>query len=488
MIDAHLLTLIVFVPILGLLVVLAIPGAQRRLIRITAAVFTFLVFVLSTYLFLVFDRTNVQMQFVEHYRWIPQYNIWYYMGVDGLSVILIFLTGLLSFLATFAAWNIEKAVKGYYAMYLLLVTGMMGVFCALDFFLFYVFWEIMLLPMYFLIGVWGGPKREYAAIKFFIYTLVGSVLILLVILAFYFKTGSFDMLQRPFKENFLFEKVLFFALFIGFAIKVPVFPFHTWLPDAHVEAPTAISVILAGVLLKMGGYGLLRISYPMLPDVAWDDGVRYFLACLGLVNIIYGALCAMAQTDFKKLVAYSSISHMGFVILGIAVLNGEALNGAVYQMFNHGCSSAMLFLLVGVIYDRAHHRELSRFGGLGTKMPIYLTLSIVGFFASLGLPGTANFISEIMVFLGSYRVYRGITIAALLGIILTAAYILWTVERVYLGKLKPEYEAFSDCNRREIFTLAPLAILLILFGILPNLVLDVFRESMQYLINLVTLQ
>lgn len=492
MIDAHLLTLIVFLPILGLFVVLAIPGSQRRLIRITTAVVTFLVFVLSTYLFLVFDRNEVQMQFVEHYRWISQYNIWYYMGVDGLSVILIFLTGLLCFLATFAAWNIEKAVKGYYAMYLLLVTGMMGVFCALDFFLFYVFWEVMLLPMYFLIGIWGGPKREYAAIKFFIYTLVGSVLILLVILAFYFKTGSFDMLElireRPFQGNLLFEKVLFFALFIGFAIKIPVFPFHTWLPDAHVEAPTAISVILAGILLKMGGYGLLRISYPMLPSAAWDAGVRYFLACLGLVNIIYGALCAMAQTDFKKLVAYSSISHMGFVLLGIAVLNAEAVNGAVFQMFNHGLSSAMLFLLVGVIYDRAHHRDLARFGGLGTKMPVYLTLSIVGFFASLGLPSTGNFISEIMVFLGSYQVYRGITIIALLGIILTAAYILWTVERVYLGKLRPEYEGFSDCSGREMFTLVPLALLLILFGILPNIVLNVFRESMQYLIHLVTMQ
>ncbi len=492
MIDAHLLTLIVFLPILGMVVVLAIPGSQRQLIRITAAFFTFLVFVLSTYLFLVFDRSNVQMQFVERYGWISQYNIWYYMGVDGLSVILIFLTGILCVLATFAAWNIKKAVKGYYAMYLLLVTGMLGVFCTLDFFLFYVFWEIMLLPMYFLIGIWGGPKREYAAIKFFIYTLVGSVLILLVILAFYFKTGSFDMLElireRPFQANPVFEKVLFFALFIGFAIKIPVFPFHTWLPDAHVEAPTAISVILAGILLKMGAYGLLRISFPMLPGAAWDDGVRYFLAVLGLVNIIYGALCAMAQTDFKRLVAYSSISHMGFVLLGIAVLNAEALNGAVFQMFSHGLSSAMLFLLVGVIYDRAHHRDLSRFGGLGTKMPIYLTLSIVGFFASLGLPGTSSFISEIMVFLGSYQVYLGITIAALLGIILTAAYILWTVERVYLGKLRPEFEGFSDCSGREIFTLVPLALLLILFGILPNIVLDVFRESMQYLIQLVTLQ
>ena len=496
----HLLTLIVFLPIAGMVVILCIPKDRHKLQRGVTTVFTFIVLVLSLILVAKFDRSNTSMQFVVQEEWIPLYNIQYYLGVDGLSVMLIFLTALLSFLATFAAFNIEKGVKGYYALYLLLVAGMLGVFCSLDFFLFYVFWEVMLLPMYFLIGIWGGPKREYAAIKFFIYTLIGSVLILLVMLAFYFKTssggqpGTFNMLtiisERPFKENPAFETVLFFALFIGFAIKIPVFPFHTWLPDAHVEAPTAISVILAGVLLKMGGYGILRLIYPMLPGIVDfappAEWIPYFLAILGLVNIIYGALCAMAQTDFKKMVAYSSISHMGYVLLGIAALNNIAVNGAVFQMFNHGLSSAMMFLLVGVIYDRAHHREIAKFGGLGTRYPVYFTLALVGFFATLGLPGTGGFISEVMVFLGSYQVFPIITVIALLGIILTAAYVLWTMERVFLGELKPEYANYKDCSVREVIMLAPLALLIIFFGVMPNAALNVITNSMNYMINLVT--
>ncbi|MFH0792803.1 MAG: NADH-quinone oxidoreductase subunit M, partial [bacterium] len=346
-----------------------------------------------------------------------------------------------------------------------------------------VFWEVMLLPMYFLIGVWGGPRREYAAIKFFIYTLLGSVFMLVVILVCYFKTGSFSIPElialQPFASSrFWVQTLAFFALFVAFAIKVPIFPFHTWLPDAHVEAPTSISVILAGILLKMGGYGFLRINWPLLKDVATAPHIIYFMIVLALISIIYGALCAMAQSDFKKLVAYSSVSHMGYVLLGIAVLQTEAVNGAIFQMFAHGLSSAMLFLLVGVIYERAHHREIARFGGLGLKMPVYLTLSIVGFFASLGLPGLVGFIGEVMVFLGAFRAadgaYRIQTLIATLGILLTAAYILWTMQRVYLGKLKPEYENFSDVNKVELVTLVPLALLCILFGVLPNLLLSVF--------------
>jgi NADH-quinone oxidoreductase subunit M len=385
-------------------------------------------------------------------------------------------------------------VKGYFALFLLLDTGMMGVFCALDFFLFYIFWEVMLLPMYFLIGIWGGPRREYAAIKFFLYTLFGSVLMLIAMLALYFYNDphTFDMTKLwsvqysndPVFWGLGFQQLVWLALFIGFAIKIPAFPFHTWLPDAHVEAPTAISVILAGVLLKMGTYGILRINFPILPDAT-----LYFaptlLAALGAWNIVYGAFCAMAQQDLKKLVAYSSISHMGYVMLGMASFTAQGINGAVLQMFNHGTITGMLFLLVGVIYDRAHHREIEGFGGLAAIMPVYTGITALAFFASMGLPGLSGFISEILVLLGTWQKYPILTILGASGVILTAGYLLWTMQRVYLGPPNEKYLKLPEINGREIFTLVPLGVIVIIVGIYPAVVLDMLKATLDQINQIV---
>jgi NADH-quinone oxidoreductase subunit M len=389
------------------------------------------------------------------------------------------------------------------ALFLLLETGLLGAFCSLDFFLFYVFWEIVLLPMYFLIGFWGGPRRIYAAIKFFIYTLVGSVVMLVAMLALYFKFGqdTFNLLtligvSSTFDPDF--QKWIFIGLFAGFAIKVPIVPFHTWLPDAHVEAPTAISMMLAGVLLKMGGYGFFRFSYTLAPEISHSRNFVMFIAILGLINMVYGALCAMAQKDFKSLVAYSSISHMGYVLLGLAALTDQGIQGAALQMLNHGVSSAMMFLLVGIVYERAHHRDLNNFGGMGLQMPYYTGFATIGFFASLGLPGLNGFISEFLVFQGAfnsggavneagfwlansavYALPRWIVYAALPAIVLTAGYILWTIQRVYLGEVKNEkYKSFPDLNLRETLTLIPLAVLCIWMGIQPQIVLGYMDDTL----------
>lgn len=515
------LSWITFLPIIGMIIILIIPKQARGAMKWTAALFTFAQLVLAVLIYLNFNyrlsgiNTWEGMQFKESANWIDvksvafvgRVHIEYFLGVDGVSVPMVLLTALISFIAVFASWNIDKALKGYLAMLLLLDTGMMGVFVALDFFLFYVFWEVMLLPMYFLIGVWGGPRREYAAIKFFLYTLAGSVLMLLAMIALYFsvsvadpatgeKIHTFNMLAMMNPSNFVQNSLLagtathmrtlaYIALFICFAIKVPIFPFHTWLPDAHVEAPTAISVILAGVLLKMGTYGLIRISYPIFPELA--QKYAYALAFLAFINIVYGALCAMAQKDFKKLIAYSSISHMGIVLLGMAALNTQGLMGAVFQMFNHGTITAMLFLIVGVIYDRAHTRDLDSFGGLALTMPKYTGIMMVAFFAALGLPGLSGFISEAFSFLGAFQVdnLRIITIASTLGIILTAAYMLWTIQRVFLGKPNEKWSSLPDINGREMFTLVPLAIIVLTLGIYPSFMLNVMTSSLNHLVDFI---
>jgi NADH-quinone oxidoreductase subunit M len=547
--------------------------------------------------------------------WIPRFNIEYFLGIDGISMPLVLLTTALSFLAMLASWNIERYVRGYCILFLILETGMIGTFLALDFFLFYIFWEVMLLPMYFLIGVWGGPRREYAAIKFFLFTLLGSVFILIALLGFYFTDvrdiidpeaikdmalqlkryhpeltsdqaawqaelrlakwaedhkNTFDIvrlqqvgkaasdiisdkkgnllaasreelakvkdqikpaqtdqgktkgkkeesvltdkssylqwkagilpqrIERLEKQSFFtqsFQWIMFLLLFVGFAIKVPVFPFHTWLPDAHVEAPTPISMILAGVLLKMGGYGIIRIAYPICPWAA--ENLAYWICLFGIINIVYGAFAAMAQTDFKKLVAYSSISHMGYVILGIAVWSATgkeywswAMNGAMFQMIAHGISSAGMFFLVGVIYDRVHHRNLDNFRGLLEPMPLYGGISAIIFFAAMGLPGLCGFVGEFMVVLGTWNFqppelpYFGkvLSVLAALTVVLTAGYILWTLQRVYLGQ-NPAYKGLPDINFRELLCVLPLLIFAIALGVAPGLLLSWMEPSVSGLID-----
>jgi len=527
------LSWLTFLPILGMALVLLLPRKNYEAMRWTATVVTLVQVVLAFIVYLNFNRglgginTQEGMQFVEKTTWIDvesvawfgRVHIDYFLGIDGISGPMVLLTALISFIGVVASWNIEKAVKGYFAMYLLLDTGMMGVFVALDFFLFYVFWELMLLPMYFLIGIWGGPRREYAAIKFFLYTLFGSVMILLVMLALYFSslvyvdphTGAvisaelgkqlglepihtFNMLALMNPANYVpgsllaglntsWRYIAYLALFVGFAIKVPIFPFHTWLPDAHVEAPTPISVILAGVLLKMGTYGMLRVSYPIFPDAMLAYALP--LAIFGAINIIYGALAAMAQTDFKKLIAYSSISHMGIVVLGMAALNTQGVSGAVFQMFNHGTITAMLFLIVGVIYDRAHTRGLDEFGGLANQMPKYTGVMTVAFFAALGLPGLSGFVSEAFSFIGAFQVFRTVTIISTLGIVLTAGYMLWTLQRVFLGQLPERWRTLPDISTRELISLVPLALIVIFLGIYPSPMLNMMNASVNHLVEFV---
>lgn len=513
------LSLITFLPVLGMLIIMFLPKTQTQVIKsltllITSVQLVLAVLILANYNYAAGGINDASsFQFIERFTWIDisgfswigKIKIDYFLGIDGLSVPMVLLTAIITFVATLSSWKIDKSVKGYFALFLLLDTGMMGVFVALDFFLFYIFWELMLLPMYFLIGIWGGPRREYAAIKFFLYTLLGSVFILLVMIGLYFSTMetmadgtkifTFNMLSMMDAGNFTATGILsplnpsnlrfiaYIALFIGFAIKIPMFPFHTWLPDAHVEAPTAISVILAGVLLKMGTYGIIRICFPIFPDITHQ--LVWYIALFGMINIIYGALCAMAQKDFKKLIAYSSVSHMGFVMLGLASLNTIGLSGAILQMFNHGTITAMLFLSVGVIYDRAHTRGIEDFGGLANQMPIYSGFTTLAFFAAIGLPGLSGFVSEAFVFLGAFGVesIRVITIISTLGILLGAGYMLWTFQRVYLGNLKDKWSSLKDLTFREYAMLVPLSVIIIFLGVYPAAMLNLMNASVNAMVK-----
>jgi NADH-quinone oxidoreductase subunit M len=521
--KSYLLTVMVFFPLLGALIMLLfLKDGQTNALRLVAVIAAAVPFILSIYLFQNFDRSlgmndaNFGLQFVHHFVWVAGFNIEYYFGVDGISVAMVLLTGIVCLIAVGASWSVKKQLRGYFIMFLLLETGMMGVFCAIDFFLFYVFWEVMLLPMYFLIGIWGAPSRveadgrvrggPYAAIKFFLYTLAGSVLMLLAMIALYYNTSpttlinglpaehTFDLMKLTKLNSFVqaapilgmsFHKLIWIALFIGFAIKIPMFPFHTWLPDAHVEAPTAISVILAGVLLKMGTYGIFRINFQVLPDATrWAAEA---MALFGVINILYGGLCAMAQKDLKKLVAYSSVSHMGFCLLGMAAFTDAGMRGAMFQMFNHGTITSMLFILVGVIYDRAHTRGVNDFGGLASVMPRYAGFFGFAFMASLGLPGLSGFISEVLVFIGAFKAFNVLVILAASGVVITAAYHLWAVQRIHLGPFNTRWTkelTGNDLNFREALTLVPLAIIVLVLGFYPIPLLDLIGVGMHDLVNL----
>jgi NADH-quinone oxidoreductase subunit M len=499
--NSTLLLLITLLPLIGMAVILMLPKSAIGPIRWTALGVTVVQIIISGVLWSAFNpalggiNDAGSFQFLTKATWLDlqtgflgNVHIDFFIGVDGLSMPMIILTALVMIVATISSWSINKSHKGYFALLLLLNTGVMGTFVSLDFFLFYVFWELMLLPMYFLIGIWGGPRREYAAIKFFLYTLAGSVFMLLAIIGLYYSSNvaaqggavahTFNMLELMNPMNYIPGAILspsvagafgwtdirfwaFLALFVGFAIKVPMFPFHTWLPDAHVEAPTAISVILAGVLLKLGTYGMMRICFSMFPDVAMTEWVMQGIALFGFIGIVYGALVAMAQKDFKKLIAYSSVSHMGYVLLGLASMNTIGFSGAIFQMFNHGTITSMLFLLVGVVYDRVHDRTIDKFGGLANIMPGYFFIVVIAFFAALGLPGLSGWWSESFVFIGAFRnePIRLWTILSLAGVVLGAAYMLWLLQRAFLGTLKTrEWEHhLPDMDKREWIMLAPLA-------------------------------
>ncbi len=541
--DGNVLSLATFFPLIGAAVIVllmigrATLGLGKVLVdqasRWIALCTSALSMVAGIAAWSMYDPKLGGVQLVAKAVWIRDFNVEYFVGADGISISMILLSGLISFVATIASmpwWGSHQAnemagmhddghddphhpkhfsvrmVPGYMAMLLLLQTGMMGTFASLDMFLFYVFWEVMLLPMYFLIGVWGGPRKEYAAIKFFLYTLAGSVLMLLAIIALYYSSQpalladgtmsrlhTFNIIEMAKQAQagvfasaapilgFGFTKIVFIGLFIGFAIKIPMFPFHTWLPDAHVEAPTPISVILAGVLLKMGIYGILRFNYAILPDAtAWAANA---IAVFGVINIVYAAFVCLAQKDLKKLIAYSSVSHMGFSLLGMAAMTPQGISGAVLNLFTHGIISPMLFLIVGVIYDRAHHREIEKFGGLATVLPEYTAIMGLAFFASLGLPGLAGFVSEFMVFSGAFPVFTTYTIISATSVIITAAYYLWAIHRMFLGKLNQAYVGYPDLVWRERLTLYPLAAFCIVLGFYPQMILSMINGSLHALIR-----
>src|SRR5437867_1716644 len=472
---SHYLSIILFTPLAGALLLLLIDKQNENAIRWIANVVAFIGFAVSVPLWFWYNAQNPEFQFVERVPWIPSVGAEYFLGVDGFSVLLILLTTLMGFIAILSSWTaITERVKEYYIFLLVLQTGMLGAFMSLDFLLFFLFWEVMLVPMYFLIGIWGSDRRLYSAIKFFLYTLVGSVVMLLGILALYFYNHgvsgvyTFDVTQyHKLNLPFNLQWWVFLAFFLGFAIKVSMFPFHTWLPDAHTDAPTAGSVILAAVLLKMGTYGFIRFSLPILPDAS-----RHFvpmIVVLSVIGIVYGALVALAQKDWKRLVAYSSVSHMAMVMLGMFALNPVGITGSIVQQLNHGISTGALFLIVGIVYERRHTREISEYGGLSKVMPVYAAVFLIMTMSSIGLPTLNGFIGELLILQGVFVASKWWAAVAAAGIVLGAAYMLWLYQRTMFGKIEnPKNERLPDLNAREFATFAPLLILAVWIGLYPT--------------------
>jgi len=473
--DTWILTITTFLPLAGTLFLLLIPKEHHQSIRHSALFFALLAFAASLVLLFRFDTVATGMQFEVSMPWVSDLGISYHLGIDGISLLLILLTTFLNVIAILSTFRaVDHSVKGFYASLLLLETGVLGVFVSLDLFLFYVFWEVMLVPMYFLIGIWGGQRRVYAAIKFVLFTMVGSLLMLVAILVLFFQYHSlhgvytFDLMAitgMPLSREM--QLWLFAAFALAFAIKVPMWPFHTWLPDAHVEAPTAGSVILAGILLKLGAYGFLRFCLPIFPVATFE--FMPLISILAVIGIIYGALVAMVQKDIKSLVAFSSVSHMGFVMLGMMTLNLQGMQGSIIQMINHGVSTGALFILVGMVYERRHTRLIKEYGGIASKMPVYATFFMIVMLSSIGVPGTNGFVGEFTILLGAWSYHKVYAILGASGIILAACYMLWMYQRVFYGKVtNPANEKLIDLDLREKIVLVPLVIMIFWIGIYPK--------------------